>query len=303
MSASAEQVLQTTVKVAPPHLGYLDSLRGIAILGVILVHSAILTGQRGTALHVAFTGQRGVQLFYMVSAFTLLLSLDSRKAERRPILNLFIRRFFRIAPLFYVAMMLNFLLSTQAPYKTYFQNAGWFGIALGLLFLHGLRPDTIVTVVIGGWSIAVETSFYVLLPMLHRYIKTIKQALVLFVVSAVFLGSISRVLALRSPNLSVEQYYAFLWFPVEFPVFALGILSYLGWKFLIKDQEVRTGTWRNASLLLLFASGMIYLACLPFNDEKLYFSSFLFLPLILALAICPWPFLVNPFTRYLGKIS
>ena len=200
-----------------------------------------------------------------------------------------------------MALAANFLLSLYVPYKGNFQNAGWSGIAMGLLFLHGLRPDTIVTVVIGGWSIAVETSFYVLLPMLHKYVKTIKHAIVLFLVSAVVLGSISRFLALRSHTLAVEQYFSFLWFPVEFPVFTLGILAYLAWKLLIK--EVWTQTWRAASLLLLFTAGMIYFACFPFSDQKLYFSSFLFLPLILALAIHPWPFLVNRFTRYIGKIS
>ena len=300
---AVEHEQRTISQPVAPHFGYLDSLRGLAILGVILVHSAILTGQTGTIFHLAFTGQRGVQLFYMVSAFTLFLSLDSKKSERHPIRNFFIRRFFRIAPLFYLAMAANFVLSHYTPHKGYFLNTGWFGIALGLIFLHGWRPDTIVTVVIGGWSIAVETSFYLLLPMLHKHVKTIKQAIFLFLVSAAALGSISRVLALRSNTIAVEQYFSFLWFPVEFPVFVLGIFAYLSWKSLINGQEVCAQTWRNASLLLLFTAGMIYFACLPFTDQKLYFSSFLFLPLILALAIHPWPFLVNRFTRYIGKIS
>lgn len=293
----------SVVKLVAPHFGYLDSLRGIAILGVILVHSAILTVQTGTVFHLAFTGQRGVQLFYMVSAFTLYLSLDSRKTESRPILNFFLRRFFRIAPLFYIAMFANLLISTHYPQNKHFANTGWRGILLGMFFLHGLRPDTIVTVVIGGWSIAVETSFYVLLPMVHRYINTVKKALLLFVVSATLLGAISRVLALLSPNSSVEQYFAFLWFPVEFPVFLLGILAYLAWKACIQRNAFCTQTWGTASLILIFASSMIYFACYPFTDEKLYASSFLFLPLILALAIHPWPLLVNRFTRYIGKIS
>ncbi len=50
-------------------LEYVDALRGIAILGVILVHSAQVSLQAGHTFELAFTGQRGVQLFYMVSAF------------------------------------------------------------------------------------------------------------------------------------------------------------------------------------------------------------------------------------------
>jgi hypothetical protein len=71
---------------------YLDALRGIAILGVILVHSVILSHQGGLLGMVGLTGQRGVQLFYMVSAFTLFMSLDSRHTEQFQWSNFFIRR-------------------------------------------------------------------------------------------------------------------------------------------------------------------------------------------------------------------
>jgi peptidoglycan/LPS O-acetylase OafA/YrhL len=47
------------------HLGHLDSLRGFAILGVLLVHVAVLTQQRGNpAGVVGGSGQRGVQFLH-----------------------------------------------------------------------------------------------------------------------------------------------------------------------------------------------------------------------------------------------
>jgi peptidoglycan/LPS O-acetylase OafA/YrhL len=49
-------------------------------------------------------GARGVQLFYMVSAFTL-LSVSRQPFNAR---SFFIRRFFRIAPAFYIAMIAYF---------------------------------------------------------------------------------------------------------------------------------------------------------------------------------------------------
>lgn len=152
------------------HYDYLDALRGIAILGVVLVHSGILSGQQHTLYVIAFTGQRGVQLFYMVSAFTLFMTLDSRRTEQKEISNFFIRRFFRIAPLFYLAIVANLLLYGRSLIID--DKLSALDIISGFLFLHGLCPRTINSVAIGGWSIAVETSFYLLVPMLYYRIRS-----------------------------------------------------------------------------------------------------------------------------------
>jgi peptidoglycan/LPS O-acetylase OafA/YrhL len=93
------------------HLGHLDALRGIAMLAVLLVHSwywfdRVLPLRRFLA-EIAFSGQRGVQLFFIVSAFTLFMSNDNRRNEKHPTLNFFLRRFFRLAPMFYIALVLT----------------------------------------------------------------------------------------------------------------------------------------------------------------------------------------------------
>src|SRR5947209_15395493 len=90
---------------APRRIEFIDSLRGLAILGVLLVHAGQATAGLSSAMTKLTTaGQYGVQLFFVASAFTLFLSQDSRKNESHPIRNFFIRRFFRIAPLFYVGI-------------------------------------------------------------------------------------------------------------------------------------------------------------------------------------------------------
>ena len=71
-------------------LDYVDALRGIAILGVIMVH----TSQYGhynvpkIIANIIDQGARGVQLFYLASAFTLFLSFKNRLSrEKSPIRN------------------------------------------------------------------------------------------------------------------------------------------------------------------------------------------------------------------------
>jgi peptidoglycan/LPS O-acetylase OafA/YrhL len=282
---------------------YLDALRGIAILGVVLVHSAILSRQEGLYGIIGFTGQRGVQLFYMVSAFTIFLSLDSGRTEHFRWSNFFIRRFCRIAPLFYLAIIANLLLNGLVIQVQPHVELSKIDILSGFLFVHWLLPNAINNVAMGGWSIAVEATFYFLVPILFTRIKTLSHAITFFLFTVLVFGTISFQAAARVPYL--KTYFSFLWFPVEFPVFALGMVAYMAWKKYVKPattaEVVRLR--RDLSMLLMIASIVLYLACLPFDDRGLYLSSFLFLPLMLALAMHPWEFLVNRFTRFLGKIS
>ena len=272
----------------PQRLDYLDALRGIAILGVILVHSAILSKMAVTKVvglvgAIGLTGQRGVQLFYMVSAFTLFLSLDSGRTERFQWSNFFIRRFCRIAPLFYLAILANLLLNGRIISLDPYSELSRFDVLSGFLFLHGLSAKAINNVAIGGWSIAVEATFYLLVPFLFLRIRTLGHAISLFLATALILGTISywfAALPENANNPSLDTYFHFLRFPVEFPVFALGIVAYMVWKQYVKPTDlVGSGPEsgrpsRELSLPLIIASVVLYCECLPFNDRGLYFSSF-----------------------------
>ena len=95
------------------HYQYLDALRGIAALLVLSVHMSMLSvllNGRGFSI-----GAYGVQLFYILSALTLFLSSSKRfSSEERPIFKFFIRRFFRIAPLFYLTVIVAFLFTIDS---------------------------------------------------------------------------------------------------------------------------------------------------------------------------------------------
>ena len=293
----------STTRLSESHLGHLDALRGLAILGVVLLHTSVVIRAVGPTAVITWTGQRGVQLFYMISAFTLCLSLDGKRQEVHSLSNYFIRRFFRIAPLFYVLIVVNVLVKHIAPHYSSSRNLGHLDILMGFFFLNGVRPHAINTVVFGGWSIAVETTFYLLLPLLHRFFGTIRRSLLLFVMSAALLGSLSTYLASNSTDLDLITYFGFLWFPVEFPVFVLGILGYCIWEKYFINRIDKSADHKDVSSLLLLTSLVLYCGCLPFTDRQLYFSSFVFLPLILSLSIYPWRILVNKVTMFIGKIS
>src|SRR6478609_2922831 len=79
-------------------LDYIDALRGVAILAVVITHTA---QSFAPAIPYARAGQYGVQLFFVASSFTLLLSAQRHPLSYGPFL---VRRFFRIAPAYYVAL-------------------------------------------------------------------------------------------------------------------------------------------------------------------------------------------------------
>ena len=250
--------------------GYIDAIRGYAVLGVLLVHSSKFAAPISPALALLMdSGARGVQLFYIASAWTLFMSWEFRRShEIHPVRNFFIRRFFRIAPIFYVAIICYVLLhgfSTQywAP-----NGMEWWYVPLTALFLNGFNPETISSVVPGGWSIAVEMNFYLILPLLLRYVATTRRLAIFFVSSIALYLIVSTlvipyVFASRYP--SNQQYlisnFIFLNFFGQLPVFAIGLLGYSASK--NRDTLAR---WLGLGSIVFFAI-IASIVLMPFSQK------------------------------------
>jgi peptidoglycan/LPS O-acetylase OafA/YrhL len=214
-------------------LDFIDALRGYAILGVIMVH----TSQYGNKLHstlgklITEKGAMGVQLFFLASSFTLFLSFNKRtQYENFAVRNFFIRRFFRIAPIFYLAIC-YYLFQNWHSGRNIFTPGLSHGIdiILNFFFLNGFNPYIIRSIVPGGWSIAVEMTFYIILPFLFAKIKNEKQAFNFFVISLflrLFFVSIMEKYPLI-PEREIWNTFLFFNFLNQLPVFALGILFFI----------------------------------------------------------------------------
>lgn len=196
------------------HFSYIDALRGWAILGVIVTHASSYC-QLGTQLAV---GARGVQLFFVVSAFTLMHSWHSKQDGAR---NFYTRRFFRIAPMWWLAMLLFWpQLSAKAPIHDVLLNA---------LFLHGLSASAIEASVGGGWSVGVEMMFYAVFPFLAAAIRGVPSALV-----TLLLAYYASDWWLSKRHLYAPDPFAFLALPAQLTAFAAGIAAYWVWRRLDK---------------------------------------------------------------------
>lgn len=162
----------------------LDSLRGVAIIGVIFLHgfywqySKLHFGKMaGLFLNLTQPGWLGVNLFFVLSGFLITgILLDS--AHRDDYYKRFyIRRSLRILPAYYTLLFLLGILR-QA-------RIGYLGLAL--VYMANVTEFFGVTQAYGPlWSLAVEEHFYLLWPtIIHRLSRRGVAAAALAVCAAV----------------------------------------------------------------------------------------------------------------------
>jgi peptidoglycan/LPS O-acetylase OafA/YrhL len=288
---------------------YIDALRGLAIMGVVLSHIPEWVPPVSFVLNsIAAQGARGVQLFYLASALTLFMSMASRIGrEEKATASFFIRRFFRIAPAFYLAVVIYFIRDGMSPRYVAPNGIQWWYVPLTVFFLNGWHPETINSVIPGGWSIAIEMTFYLFVPYLFSKLNAIKPTLIALLAS-IFVAKIasSAITTLLIPLYPYDQQYlvgffSYEWFFSQLPVFLLGILAFhLIRKYPTIDKSM--ASFLLVSSLLLFAAFLIiqtYENLLP--QHILYGIAFLLFAL--SLHYSPQKLFVNRLTVLVGRIS
>jgi peptidoglycan/LPS O-acetylase OafA/YrhL len=151
-------------------LGFMDMMRGIAILMVLATHvAASIPGLSPGLAMLAKFGQTGVQMFFVASAYTLSLSWQRRVDEPHRLARFALRRWFRIAPMYFVGVALfaalHFTLQAGAASVVVDPYTPW-AVAANLLLIHGFVPAANNAIVPGGWSIGTEIAFYAAFPLL-----------------------------------------------------------------------------------------------------------------------------------------
>lgn len=230
----------------PAKLRFVDQMRGIAILMVVVVHYS-QSFASPTLKAAGMVGQLGVQLFFVASAFTLCLSMDRREAERDAVRNFYIRRFFRIMPLYYIGIIFYSILFTVLGLAS---NYTFKNILSNVLFIHGFVPSANNTIVPGGWSIGVEMAFYVMFPWLFSLIQRLQQrwgvlgllGMILMTVLVVAAAQILHFVLTKSWIENNTFWYFFI--ILQLPAFGIGFLLYFG---LYQDPPT-VGSWVPAML-------------------------------------------------------
>jgi len=273
---------------------------------VIAVHtSQIFNDLPAPVRLLADQGARGVQLFFVASALTLCLSWQARGDGAGPF---YVRRLFRIAPMFWLAIVYFVWHDGLGPRFYAPDGVGFRHIAMTALFIHGWLPDTITSIVPGGWSVADEVMFYAVFPLLMLLWKRLNLAgAVVFAITAIaFFGEINDVavaygVGLPQPDRGLWFVLIWLWFPTQVPCFLFGML--------LSRAAHRRLPSPAAKLLLALSIAAAF--AIPFCQTMTYYPpidlqtayGLAFAATTLALMSYQPGFLINPVIAWIGKIS
>lgn len=285
-------------------LAYVDALRGFAILGVIIAHAGSIAGLDGRFGMLAGFAGMGVQLFFVISAFTIFLTFArASSSESRPVGNFFIRRLFRIVPIYWAGILLyTFIYGLE--------SRGWrpgpelWHYMLHLTLTNVLHPETSSSVVPGGWSISVEVLFYFTMPIWFLLVSGVRSA-ALFTVTATFvaMAGIPIIRTIIDPALAydnLDEYWTRS-FLSQLPCFGFGFILYFLTVNPSNPLRLLGRPIPNACVLaaapIAFVAG--YKLALPLH----YVVSLASLMVGAALSQMPWRILVNQITTFVGRVS
>ncbi|OOQ58049.1 acyltransferase family protein [Mucilaginibacter pedocola] len=281
-------------------LAYIEALRGIAILMVILHHShpyfASISNYHLPAAveEILWNGDKGVTLFFLMSAFTLCLSLNSKsKKEHKPVRNYFIRRVFRIAPLYMIIIGVVLLIGINTPSLS--------SVLANLFFVHGLNANWMNSTVPGGWSVGVEVLFYLIFPVLFFRLKNLPAAINITLAALVLAKIVTAVMSrypLTGDSITWGVYVYENIFS-QLPVFLIGVCLFQLKHTPVGQQErdslVRCCYYLSAFILIHLLGGNLF--------KPHYLFAIAFAIAAYALSERPVKLLVNPITLWIGRIS
>ena len=194
----------------------MDSLRFFAALAVFFTHVELIKKFTGFGTHwidpeeritkfnvfqsviskeidplsplIAYSSALGVVFFFVLSGFliTYLLLKEKQSNNTIAIGKFYLRRAFRIWPLYYLIFVLGFFVLPYFDFfavpgqDNFFQQNFWGNLTLYAFFMPNLAFSIYTTAVpnIGqSWSIGVEEQFYLLWPLLIRKSKNVLKSI------------------------------------------------------------------------------------------------------------------------------
>lgn len=168
----------------------LDSIRGIAILAVVIYHGFYwqvnlthFARWQSILLTLAWPGRLGVNLFFVLSGFLITGLLLDSKSKPDYYKRFYVRRALRIFPA-YLAILFVLAAVRYAPVSF---------LALSLAYLSNLTPLFGVAIAYPVlWSLAVEEHFYFVWPAVVR--KFSRHALLALSVGVIVISPVLRLL-------------------------------------------------------------------------------------------------------------
>lgn len=301
----------------------LNELRALAALAVIYHHVELHNHFNPIKSHSTFlnyftynAGKNGVFLFFVLSGFliTYLLLQEKDKYKTVFLKKFFLRRIFRIWPLYYLIFVLSLLVIPWLAFhfdifkedlSTYNKiidshNYGIRPIVFYLVFMPNvaLHMQYFITGCSQAWSVGVEEQFYILWPFLILVFNKSRIVKVFLVVLFLF-----PVLIFLAKNNYIFYPLAVIIKSIPFHFMAIGAIG--GYFFFNKNQFIEKYThskWGYLSVISLVVAFLFYQFFRSMIQEIAISLLFLLLILFTINNGNQWAFR-NRLFSYLGKIS
>lgn len=301
--------LRADVATQMPRLAFLDALRGFAALYVVVHHVGLIPKPplpipdwlRG---FVGFGGS-GVTLFFIISGFSMCLSWKRHAAAKSPVKSFYANRLARIAPLFYLWLVLAIL--RDAVFKGHAGHHGALEIGTNALFLFNLYKPFQTGIVWASWTIGVEMLFYAVFPFIKRarFDSLAKTSLLMALsLAVVMLNRNGKADAISANQPLLRPLFNGVGFFFVLPVFLMGIVTYHVHELLHSDK---TSALRLLIRRLLFPTAFVAIGLLAFYNPTglvwYYTSAVSYAVLLLGVSVYHRNLIVSTVTRYLGRIS
>jgi peptidoglycan/LPS O-acetylase OafA/YrhL len=250
-----------TDRIPQERIPELDGLRGMAILLVMVAHYFAVPGVGAASLLNGYwfrLGWTGVDLFFVLSGFLIGGILLGARDSPNYFKTFYARRFFRIIPVYYAWILLYAVLSMVA-WNFLTARVGTvqkidISIPAHLLFLQNFHEFLKSTVSFwwfsSTWSLAVEEQFYLVAPLLVRYLprRILAAVLVLVTIGAPLLRY-----AVRT-GVSEGPWLAYRLMPCRADSLAVGVLAALLW------NNPKARAWLESHALVLYGLFAIFFA-------------------------------------------
>ncbi len=167
------------------HYPALDGLRGVAILLVVILHNFRF-------MNYFFFGWLGVDLFFVLSGFLITDILMNKLGQPHFLRNFYLRRVFRIFPLFYLTLIIFLLIlphvksyTLHTDYYTSHQFWLWTYLQNWLFIFKAPYGDPVLLHI---WSLGVEEQFYLFWPLVILLFRKPKILLAIVLLLLVAVG-------------------------------------------------------------------------------------------------------------------
>jgi peptidoglycan/LPS O-acetylase OafA/YrhL len=216
-------------------LHFLDSLRGLAALYVVAFHLLLVPSPNPVIPIAALSqfvkfGATGVFLFFVISGFSLSLTMPRHHRTPWPAASYGVSRVFRIAPLFYTVLVLTIIQHVVITgYPIYGYADPRRTLLLNVGFLFNLVPNHQEGIVAASWTIGVEMLFYAAFLPIYR-LSPLSQIATAAAIQTAFIIA----------EWSLPADYTYFWVLGWFPLFIIGMLTFELYDFLKDHRHART---------------------------------------------------------------